>query len=240
MIHTRSTSLLTRVSLSQGFLWIIDLSLIDYSLIIHYLEMTTMKKLKKGFTLIEMVVVIIIISVVAAILVPAYGRFYIRQSFEAGVGDVQDAFAYAREQALAKDAPVTLVYDAQSDSFTINLTQLPPPADQPSSFPDTSVDNATLNQAHSVQLDRSVSISGFTSTDTSLDSVSGGTSPSTSNGRGATSVKFRSDGTSDGAELTVVDSANGYSAHMILQPGTGHLIRDDDSSNANDGRSISR
>ena len=194
--------------------------------------MTTMKRQKKGFTLIEMVVVIIIVAVVTAMLVPAYSRYYVRQRFDASVGDVQDAFAYAREQALAKDAPVTLVYDAQSDSFAINLSPLPPPSDQPVSFPDMSADNATLTQARSIRLDRNVSITGFTSTNTSLDSVSGGGASRNSNGRGATSVHFRSDGTSDGAELTVVDSANGNMAHMVLQPGSGRLTRDDNTNNS--------
>jgi prepilin-type N-terminal cleavage/methylation domain-containing protein len=179
-----------------------------------------MKRTATGFTLIEMVVVIIIVAVMAGVLVPAYGRFYARTRFDANVRDVQDVFAYAREQALAKDAPVTLMFDPGSETFAVNVTAPPPPTDQPLAFPDVKTDSASVPETHVTQLDSSMAINGFAATDTGQNSSSG-------TGRGATIVHFRPDGTSDAAELTVLGMENGYMAHMTLQPGNARLTLDD-------------
>jgi len=182
---------------------------------------------RRGFTLIEMIVVVIIVAVMASVLVPAYSKFYARQRFDSSVQDVQGAFAYARELSLQLDAPVTLNFDPQSETFAVDGSQLAPPVDQPSNFPDVTSNNATLSQTHVVPLDPGVRIVGFSTTDDSLDSVSGpNAQPTAGGGRGATSVHFRPDGTSDGAELTVVDPVNGYSVHLTLQPATSRMLAD--------------
>ena len=186
-------------------------------------------KRNPGFTLIEMVVVIIIVAVMAGVLVPAYGRFYSRAKFDATVRDVQDVFAYAREQALAKDAPVTLMFDPGSETFAVNVTAPPPPTDQPLAFPDVKTDSASVPETHVTQLGSSMAINGFSATDTGQNS--GGSAGMGSNraGRGSTIVHFRPDGTSDGAELTLLGAENGYMAHMTLNPGNARLTLDDGS-----------
>ncbi len=182
---------------------------------------------RAGFTLIEMVVVIIIAAVMAGVVIPAYNHFYIRQRFDSCLQDVEGVFAYAKELAIAQDAPVILMFDPQSETFAVNASSQKPPIDQPSAFPDGQNNNGTLAQAHVVPLDNGIRITGFSTTDDSLDSLNGpNAQPTAGGGRGATSVHFRPDGTSDGATLTVIDPINGYSAHLTLQPGTSHLVID--------------
>lgn len=182
---------------------------------------------RAGFTLIEMVVVIIIAAVMAAVVVPAYNHFYIRQRFDSSLQDVEAVFAYAKELAISQDAPVTLMFDPQRETFTVNASSQKPPIDQPSAFPDVQSNNETLSQTHVVPLENGIRITGFSTTDDSLDSVSGpNAQPVAGGGRGATSVHFRPDGTSDGATLTVIDPINNYSAHLTLQPGTARLVVD--------------
>lgn len=179
---------------------------------------------KHGFTLIEMVVVIIIVAVVSAILVPAYSHFYAKARFDGNVREVLDVFAYAREQAIAKDAPATLTFDPQSESFAVTVTPLPPPVDQPTVFADVNADSSLLQQTHLVHLDPNMGVVGFSATDTSQ----GSGNSAGSGGRGASTVRFRPDGTSDGAEMTVVAADSGYSAHLVLLPGTGRMQIADD------------
>src|ERR1700722_9662317 len=86
---------------------------------------------RKAFTLIEILIVIVIIAVMAAVVVPAYLRFLGHAKFRSKVREVQDLFAYAREQAVSLDSPVTLSYSAQSESFTVTLPTPPAQTDQP-------------------------------------------------------------------------------------------------------------
>ena len=184
--------------------------------------------IKHGFTLIEMVVVIIIVAVVSAILVPAYSHFYAKARFDGNVRDVLDVFAYAREQAIEKDAPATLTFDPQSESFSVSVTPLPPPVDQPSTFPDVRADNNMLSQTHVARLEPFMGVVGFNATDTSQGSTGSTGSNGMAANRSASSVHFRPDGTSDGAEMTLVGADSGYSAHLLLSPGTGRMQIVDD------------
>ena len=182
-----------------------------------------------GFTLIEMVVVVIIIAVMAGVLVPSYGRFYARAKFDATTRDVQDVFAYAREQAIAKDAPATLTFDPGSETFAVNVTAPPPPNDQPVAFPDVKTDSASKPETHITQLSSSMAVNGFSATAAGQTGQSGGGGGMMgSAGRGSTVVHFRPDGTSDGAQLTLLGAENGYMAHMTLNPGNARLTLDDD------------
>ncbi len=183
--------------------------------------------MNKGFTLIEMVVVIIIVAVMTSIVVPAYARFYARASFDGQVRQVQDAFAYAREQALERDATVTLEFSPQTESFDITLQPPTPPTDQPTAYANANVDTSTFALSHTVQLDSSVGVVGFTATDTSQGIVPGGSTGNANSNRGATTVSFRADGTSDGAQLTVVSAQNPYSAHLTLHPANARLTLDE-------------
>ena len=184
--------------------------------------------MNKGFTLIEMVVVIIIVAVMTSVIVPAYARFYARANFDGQVRQVQDVFGYAREQALQRDTTVTLNFNPQSESFDVTLLPPTPPNDQPTVYSNANADTSTLSLSHTVQLSSTVGIVGFTATDTSQGIVPGSSAGNGNGGRGATTVSFRSDGTSDGAELTVVSAENNYSAHLTLHPGNARLTLDDD------------
>ena len=198
---------------------------------IKYLSATNHQSpttMRKGFTLIEMVVVIIIVAVMTSVIVPAYARFYARASFDAEVRQVQDVFAYAREQAVQRDTAVTLNFNPQSESFDITLLPPTPPTDQPTAYANANTDTSTLAVSHTVQLSSKVGVTGFTATDTSQGIVPGSTAGNANGGRGQTTVNFRADGTSDGAELTVVSAENPYSAHLTLHPGNARLTLDED------------
>ncbi len=189
--------------------------------------------MRKGFTLIEMVIVIIIVAVMTSVIVPAYARFYARANYDGQVRQVQDVFAYAREQALQRDTNVTLNFSPQTESFDVTLLPPPPPTDQPTAYANSNADTSTLTQSHTVQLASTVGVVGFTATDTSQGIVPGGSASSSSGGRGLTTVNFRSDGTSDGAEMTVVSAEGNFSTHLILHPGNARMTVDDAQSGQN-------
>src|ERR1041385_4781425 len=89
---------------------------------------------QRAFTLIELLVVIIILAVMTSVIVPAYSQFADKARFDATAVDIQDAFAHARERAVANDTVVTLSYDPQSETFVVTSTPPPPPTDQPTTM----------------------------------------------------------------------------------------------------------
>src|SRR5215467_9253360 len=88
----------------------------------------------RAFTLIELLIVIIIIAVMASAVVPAWAKFWARAQFDAKTREIQDVFAYAREQAITNDTPSTVRFDPQSATLTVTITQPPPVTDQPAAF----------------------------------------------------------------------------------------------------------
>lgn len=178
---------------------------------------------KRAFTLIELLVVIIIIAVMTSILVPAYGRYLEKARFDSVIHEVQDAFAYAREKAVANDTTVMLSYDPQSETFIATVTPPPPPTDQPTALltgPNgEAVTDTGVETPYTVQLDPQYTITNFT---TGAQTSGNNAGPNTRQGN-APQINFKGDGTCDGAAFTLTSSA-GRSASFTLLPASGRLI----------------
>jgi prepilin-type N-terminal cleavage/methylation domain-containing protein len=182
---------------------------------------------KRAFTLIELLIVIIIIAVMAAVVIPSYIRYLSHVRFQGKVREVQDIFGYAREQAVALNTTVTLHFDQQLECFTAEVTPPSPINDEPTSFVSAeSSDTSTTQSApapRTVQLDPSESVGEF-----SISGALAGTSSSTtapSSPTSPTDLHFLEDGTVEGMTMTVSNSEGAY-ASFTLWPSTSRLTMD--------------
>ncbi len=176
--------------------------------------------IKRAFTLIELLVVIVIIAVMAAAVLPAYGRFLDKTRFENEVREVRDLCAHARDRAVARDTIVSLSFDAATQAFAVIVPTLPPPSDQPVAFGSTLEAQIAMNPTEPPRgytLPSNVMVSDF---------MAGGTGGST--GRGTSAIRFRSDGGCDAAQFRLV-SETGYIGQITLIPVTGQVKYEDQS-----------
>jgi len=65
-----------------------------------------------------------------AVVTPAYLKISSESAFDATTREIQDAFAHARERAVANDATVTLSFDPQSETLLVSVQPPAPPVDQ--------------------------------------------------------------------------------------------------------------
>lgn len=178
--------------------------------------------LRRAFTLIELMVVILLIAVMASIVVPAYSRFYAKSQFENTARQVQDIFAFAREQAIFRDTTVTVTYAPQNHAFLAQVAPPQPQTDLPVALLSGDSPNGGMasggESQKSYQMDPDVNIGAF--------SVSNNPNSSTgADGSGSgTVLHFLSDGTVESATLTIT-SADGHVAQFQLWPATGRLSR---------------
>ena len=175
-----------------------------------------------GFTLIEILIVIVIIAVMSAIAVPAYVRYLAHVRFQTKVRQVQDIFAYAREQAVTRDSTVTLRFDKGTAMFTVEFTPPSQLSDQPAAFNAgdiTQSSNGQTNNTKNVQLDPEQTVLQYT--------VSEGTNapakPASKLQTGSNDLHFLSDGTVEGLDMTMAQN-DGRRAHLQLMPSTGRLM----------------
>ena len=179
--------------------------------------------LRRAFTLIELMVVILLIAVMAGIVIPAYSRFYARSNFENTARQVQDIFSFAREQAIVRDTTVTVTYEAQNHAFVAQVAPPHPQTDMPVALASTVNPDGTTGQGGEMQksyrLDTDVNIGSF-----SVSSAAG--APGMASGGTGSQLHFLSDGTVEGATVAIT-STEGYAAQFQLWPATGRLTRMD-------------
>ncbi len=187
---------------------------------------------RRGFTLIELLIVILIIAVMAAVVVPSYLNFLGHARFRRKVREVQDLFAYAREQAVLLGAPVTLSYDKQSESFTVTLPTPPAQTDEPVALSGSEAGedaNAASTPPRTVQLDHDQSVGNYTLSASPLATASPNAtvpgSNSTSGNAGPNDLHFQSDGTVEGLQM-VISQSDGAHAQLVLSPATARLTLD--------------
>ena len=77
-----------------------------------------MKK-NSGFTLMEMMVVIAIIGITAAIAIPNVISYLPKHRLNGGARDVYSAMQYARLKAVKEKTPVSIIFNIGTDSFTV-------------------------------------------------------------------------------------------------------------------------
>lgn len=165
----------------------------------------------KGFTLIEMLVLIIIIVVLSTAVVPVFSRLRDRSAFDAYMGDLVGFFAQMRAIAVEQGGAVEVRFDAQSDTFYATAESGDISGDMPT-------DTAESEAAAPAVFERSFALpQDFAIRDVQLF---GPEAYVTGSGTGGEVVmRFNEDGTSDGLRF-VVDRANGQSATITVWPST--------------------
>lgn len=180
---------------------------------------------QRGFTLIEMVVLVVIMAVLSSIAVPTYNHFKARMEFTAAVQGVVQLFAYARDTAIHNDADCSVRYDAQSGAFVVTVEQPPVLNDLPTALADTADASQPLPEPRTMALGDNVQAGNF-----AVQSVDDPTGTINQTGAAPTIV-FRPDGTSDAAQFTLA-SVDGFVTQLQLVPTTGLLVVSDDEQQA--------
>ena len=182
-----------------------------------------------AFTLIELMVVILIIATFASIVVPAYGRYWVGVRLQAKAAEIQDLFAYAREQAVTQDTTATLTFHPQGQVFTLTFDPAPPPSDAPVALatPNASGDNGTNSASQipprEVDMGNEFAIKNFQAGPSASAPASGVNNANSQSNNQGDDIHFQGDGTTlEHAEFMMVNPS-GSSIHMVLWPATGRL-----------------
>ena len=176
----------------------------------HVSERGDYSYLNRGFTLIEVLVVIIIIAVMGAVVTPRYARYLEKVRFEGQVREVVDLFAFAREKAVDTDSVVTLSFDQQLSTFRVKGNAPPPSSDLPealNSSTQNSPERGTQIDA-GLQLSELYQVANFQIGNTAQRGEG-------DHGNGSSEIHFRGDGTVEGAQV-VVTSTTGDSVTLEL------------------------
>ena len=80
---------------------------------------TILMKRNSGFTLMEMMIVIAIIGITAAIAIPNVISYLPKHRLNGGARDVYSAMQYARLKAVKEKTPVSIIFNIGTDSFTV-------------------------------------------------------------------------------------------------------------------------
>lgn len=75
-----------------------------------------MKSRSQGFTLIELMIAITVLSILFAVALPSYREFTRNNRVTAAQNDLVTAFTYARSEALRQSTPVTVCASADGDT----------------------------------------------------------------------------------------------------------------------------
>jgi prepilin-type N-terminal cleavage/methylation domain-containing protein len=171
--------------------------------------------IRRGFTLIELIVVIIIMAVLSAVAVPSYTRLRDRSKFDGSVQQIISLYRWAREAAVESGLETTVSFDQQTGSFIAVSEQPEVIADMPT----TMLEQREQEQQHAAlppriyDLEEDLAVMDFQSYRPEDTFAS-------NSGEAATTVRFRHDGSCDGGRLILV-SASGYRAVIEIAAATG-------------------
>lgn len=171
---------------------------------------------RRGFTLIEMLVLIIIIAVVSSVAVPAYGRFHARARFDQAVGRIVYVLAWAKDSAIEHGADSVVRFDFQTDTFT-GIVELPAQAtDVPVEVQDAAERGRTTPEPKFVKLTDNARVIEIVPFDPRGTRVEG------RRGTRESEIRFREDGTTEGALIRVVGPV-GHAVEIEVAPATGNI-----------------
>jgi len=168
----------------------------------------------KGFTLIEMVVLIIIMAVMSSVVVPAYSRLKDRAAFQTRIAAVVGFLSEARSRAIELGTPIQVRYDPQSDTFTAQGETTFEAADLPT-------DVSSTTEAAAVAYQRTLTLPEDCRI---LDLTAFGPEIVYSNvlSQQETVIYFREDGSCDGLRFTLLRET-GDAVTITLWPATGTI-----------------
>ena len=82
-------------------------------------EKKEIKRDQRGFTLIEMLIVLILIIIVAGISYGAFNRMGINSFLRTAARDIASDFQLARQRAMAENNPLTITFDPGNHTYTV-------------------------------------------------------------------------------------------------------------------------
>jgi len=176
---------------------------------------------QRGFTLIEIIVLIIIIAVLSGVAVPAYSRFYARSKFQRSVQEVVGLLAWARDAAIQAGADSIVRFDAQTETFMVTVESPSVGEDAPLAFQETP-EALVPPQPRLLRLGEDVSARDL---QVYNPSASAGGLPAGQ--PSVTEFRFYEDGRSDGAVFTLL-SQDGFRAEFEIAPLTGRVVVHDE------------
>lgn len=173
----------------------------------------------RGFTLIELIVVILMIAVMSAILLPEYNQMVRRSEFRRIARDVEEEFVVARELAVRYDTVSVVTFDPLDAAFRIQIDMPPQNADAPDAFgkaANGSARDAAVSQQPQLP-DACKLPQGYRIEEVWVSAR--GSAPAS-----GLTVHFQGDGTAEAAGFRLV-SDRGNSELLEVSPGLGRILR---------------
>lgn len=180
----------------------------------HGIPKTQHRRPNTGFTLIEMITILIIIAIMSSLTVPYYARFRDRADFDRSVSILEGELNNARHSAIQTGADCVVRFDPQIDVFTIAVEVPEAQSDTPAAMQDQP-DALRIPPPKSVNIGDNIGVQEFRPL-INHDSQSNDTTEN----RAMTEMRFHEDGSSDGGTITLI-SPHGFAAQIQITPQSG-------------------
>ncbi len=168
-----------------------------------------------GFTLIELVVVIIIMAVLSAVAVPSYSRLRERSRFDRSVQDVITLYRWARDAAVESGLETTVRFDAQTATFMGSAEQPQVLADMP-----TVMIEQQEQQGQQIPRPPRVHELGDDLAVVDFQTYRPEDTVASTGAEAASTIRYRPDGSCDGGRFRLI-AASGYRALIEIAAATG-------------------